>query len=324
MRRGPGDVGVSKEEFAGPTGGAFVLDRKLSFIPSVRDSPHWLPVSMTCAPVPGLPGGAPEPEPEQGGSPECAVLMHSSGPQLRFRALAGSSAGAGAATRLDAYKEQPCCVDLRPPSGHKAEKGAQVVAAVGLRSGDCLLVDPGGQRVLAHWNKDHLNAQGRCTAIAWDPRNPSNVVVAFASGAALVFDIGRAKEDSSPGAVKTEDAEEGSYGIVVTRAKSAKHNPASRWQVGKARINALCFSPPTVGGTDDGGLLAIATQDGLLRLLDMSTLTVTTTFKSYYGGLRCVDWSADGRCLVAGGEDDNLVYKHGSRSSRSATRCSDS
>ena len=45
------------------------------------------------------------------------------------------------------------------------------------------------------------------------------------------------------------------------------------------------------------------------------------TFTSYFGGVRCIDWSADGRYLLAGGEDD-CVTVWSLEEQRQVARCS--
>jgi len=50
--------------------------------------------------------------------------------------------------------------------------------------------------------------------------------------------------------------------------------------------------------------LAIVSEDGTLRILDLQTETLTDIYSSYYGGLSCVAWSPDGLYLLTGGQDD--------------------
>ena len=298
--------------------GTYELEAALSSIPLARESAQWFPAKLACAAVPktGMTGsGLLEPEPEQepgpdrtmAGRADRVVLVHTAGPQLFFRPLTGSEKTErfrqDTCTRLDSYKAQPGCLDLRPATKDNTEKGALVFAAVGLRSGDVLAVDPQQQRVLAHWNKENVNAEGRCTAIAWDPRCPTQCVAGFSSGCLLTFDMSRTKEENL---CSTKVEVSGSNGMV-TKPKGGKCNPFSRWKLGKATINALRFSPPALDGPSGAGLLAVAAQDGTLKLFDVESAVLTLTLKSYFGGLKCVDWSADGYCLVTGGEDDNLV-----------------
>jgi len=50
--------------------------------------------------------------------------------------------------------------------------------------------------------------------------------------------------------------------------------------------------------------MVVACQDGYLRIFDWEKDKLILSAKSYYGGFLCVDWSRDGRYIIAGGEDD--------------------
>lgn len=70
-----------------------------------------------------------------------------------------------------------------------------------------------------------------------------------------------------------------------------------RWSVGHGPINAFAFSPDSIH-------IAIASQDGFLRIYDFHKQTIYGRMRSYFGGLLCVCWSPDGKYAVTGGEDD--------------------
>ncbi|KNC85326.1 hypothetical protein SARC_02473 [Sphaeroforma arctica JP610] len=74
-------------------------------------------------------------------------------------------------------------------------------------------------------------------------------------------------------------------------------NPITRWRVGKGSINAFQFSP-------DQQSVAIVSQDGCLRIVDVKADRLIVTLQSYFGALLCVSWSPDGKYIVTGGEDD--------------------
>ena len=62
-------------------------------------------------------------------------------------------------------------------------------------------------------------------------------------------------------------------------------------------MNAFAFSP-------DANHIAIASQDGFLRVYDFHKQEIYGRMRSYFGGLLCVCWSPDGKYAVTGGEDD--------------------
>ena len=285
-----------KDEFASAAG-LWELTPRLCSRPG-REA-YWRPAHMAVAELPvrrsasvpsaAAAGADAEPEPE----PEC-TLLHTAGPAVRLRSVdrrRGGAARIDVITRAEAFREQPTCLDLRPGTQSELNKGTSALAVIGVHSGEVILLHPLQQRVLAIWNKGHLNAAGRCTDVAWAPHDPLQFAASFASGIVLLFELGRLKEDK--------------LGDGAREPKSTKHNPRQRWVVCKDPVLALKYGPPTVSAT--AGLLAVAAGDGALRLFDTATGLPTLTFTSYFGGVRCIDWSTDGKYLVAGGEDDNVV-----------------
>ena len=59
----------------------------------------------------------------------------------------------------------------------------------------------------------------------------------------------------------------------------------------------MAFSPCT-------HYLATVSADGQLRVFNYDEMELVGSMKSYFGGLRCVAWSPDGRYVATGGEDD--------------------
>jgi WD40 repeat protein len=81
------------------------------------------------------------------------------------------------------------------------------------------------------------------------------------------------------------------------QSKNQKTNPVAFWKVSNQKINAFAFSP-------DGRHLAVASEDGALRIIEMHKEQLLDQYMSYYGGLMCVCWSPDGRYILTGGQDD--------------------
>ena len=69
-------------------------------------------------------------------------------------------------------------------------------------------------------------------------------------------------------------------------------------------VNEFAFSPC-------GHFLAVASQDGFLRIFNYDTMEPVGRARSYFGGFLCVCWSPDGKYVVCGGEDDLVtVYRY--------------
>lgn len=81
------------------------------------------------------------------------------------------------------------------------------------------------------------------------------------------------------------------------QSKNQKTNPVAYWKVCNQKINAFAFSP-------DGRHLAVASEDGCLRIIDYHKEQLLDQFISYYGGMICICWSPDGRYVLTGGQDD--------------------
>lgn len=84
--------------------------------------------------------------------------------------------------------------------------------------------------------------------------------------------------------------------IHVSRPKN-RFPVVNRWTVGHGPITAFAFSPDTTH-------IAVANQDGFLRIYNFHSFELYGRMRSYYGGFLCVCWSPDGKYVVTGGEDD--------------------
>ncbi|WWD18757.1 hypothetical protein CI109_103212 [Kwoniella shandongensis] len=93
----------------------------------------------------------------------------------------------------------------------------------------------------------------------------------------------------------------------------AGKNPIAAVKIGKSKVNSMTYSP-------DGRFLAVVSEDGCLRLVDVAEEQVTDTFAGYFGSLTCIAWSPDSRFVAVGGQDD-LITIFSPRESRIVARC---
>lgn len=85
--------------------------------------------------------------------------------------------------------------------------------------------------------------------------------------------------------------------LKSVNSRNQKTNPVAYWRLSNSKVNAFAFSP-------SGRYLAVASEDGGLRVLDYLSETLLDVFISYYGGLLTVTWSPDSRYILTGGQDD--------------------
>lgn len=138
--------------------------------------------------------------------------------------------------------------------------------------------------------------KSRVTCIRWVPGSCNLFVAAHASGQLYVYNEELACGPAAPHYQPFKQGE--GYAIHTCKTKSTR-NPLYRWVVGSdgCCINEFAFSPC-------GAHLAVASQDGFLRVFHYDTMELIGHARSYFGGFLCVCWSPDGRYVVVGGEDD--------------------
>ncbi|CAD6905250.1 unnamed protein product [Tilletia controversa] len=116
----------------------------------------------------------------------------------------------------------------------------------------------------------------------------------------------------------TAEEETGGWASLSVPGKNkdaswVKYNPVSHWHVSRKRITDFAFSPDLVH-------VALTSEDGNLRIMDLGSERLLDTYRGYFGSLTCVCWSPDGRFLLTGGQDD-LVTVWAPREGRIIARC---
>lgn len=73
------------------------------------------------------------------------------------------------------------------------------------------------------------------------------------------------------------------------------------WQLGRVSAATACDIVEIGGGVL---MMGVAGRDGYLRIVDVGREVPLMALGSYFGALLCIAWSADGRYVAGGGEDD--------------------
>lgn len=214
-------------------------------------------------------------------------------------------------TKVLFTKAHPLCHDVNPVT-----KGSSTVdAIVGTSAGDCIWMECMSSRY-NRINKNGDVTRAAVTNISWIPGSENLFITGHANGVLVVFDKERDDGGLFPNGLQATDQNHQASTDVfrVIRSLSSsdnfppadqkqqqKVNPLAVYKVSNAPITCLAFHGHTV---------AITSKDGYLRLLDLTTETLTDIFPSYYGGFLCAAFSPDGRYLVTGGEDDMVCIWH--------------
>lgn len=135
----------------------------------------------------------------------------------------------------------------------------------------------------------------RVTCVKWVPGSDHQFVSSHRSGHLYIWSSIYSGKTSGPQSfVLHKDITDAKICTVKPKNKSPIF---FRWTIGHGAINAFAFSP-------DANHIAIASQDGFLRVYDFHKQEIYGRMRSYFGGLLCVCWSPDGKYAVTGGEDD--------------------
>ena len=133
------------------------------------------------------------------------------------------------------------------------------------------------------------------TCVKWVPGSETQFVSAHRSGNLYVWTIEHPYKSSTLPTYSTHKTIKDTT-IYICKPKN-KFSLMYRWAIGHGPISSIAFSPDTTH-------LAVASQDGFLRIYNFIDLELYARMRSYFGGFLCVCWSPDGKFVGTGGEDD--------------------
>ncbi|CAK7267650.1 hypothetical protein SEPCBS57363_002694 [Sporothrix epigloea] len=192
------------------------------------------------------------------------------------------------------------------------KSASHIDVIMGFSTGELIWWEPFSQRYM-RLNKNGIIRGTPVSDVCWVPGSENLFMAAFMDGSLVVFD--KEKEDAAfvfdedeANRQRLSNSSEARTRIQVersihTKTLNQKTNPFSFWKLSNQRINAFAFSPQQ-------NLVAVVSEDGSLRIIDILREELLGLFYSYYGGLTCVCWSPDGKYVVTGGQDDLLSIWH--------------
>nr|XP_018669722.1 WD repeat-containing protein 20 isoform X4 [Ciona intestinalis] len=199
----------------------------------------------------------------------------------------------------------PTCHDIN----QKSANAESVKVAVGFIAGQVQIIDVGTKQSLQIMNEDRCVEKSKVTCVRWFPNSENTLLSAHISGFMYTYDVSQPCPNVVPQYHSHPDKVGDGYMIHSIKVKSSTSNtngngvgtgnPLCRWTMTTdgSGVHNFSFSPC-------GRFIAIVTQNGYLRILDINTYDLLGCMKSYFGGLLSCCWSPDGRYVVTGGEDD--------------------
>lgn len=184
------------------------------------------------------------------------------------------------------------------------KSASHIDVVFGFSTSDIIWYEPMSQKY-ARLNKNGQINPTPISSIKWLPNSENLFIAAHMDGSLVVYD--KEKEDAPFVPEEPNLSENGSVGAPYNdrslkvkksvQSRNQKTNPVAYWKVSNQKVNCISFSP-------DGEYLAIASEDGILRIIDHLNERLLSMFPSYYGGFTTVCWSPDGRYILTGGQDD--------------------
>ncbi|KAK9479641.1 WD40-repeat-containing domain protein [Lipomyces japonicus] len=185
-------------------------------------------------------------------------------------------------------------------------KGSQHIdVAIGFSSSDIIWFEPMSIKY-NRLNKNGTINDSAVTEIKWIPGSENLFFAAHMNGSIVIYD--KEREDSN----FAEELNNGNFAelgnkefrdgfkvikSIASNQRGQRHNPVAYWKVSHRPITAFAISP-------NSQYIAIVSEDGYLKIIDIAREKLLDVFSSYYGGFLCVCWSPDGRYILTGGQDD--------------------
>jgi WD40 repeat protein len=204
-------------------------------------------------------------------------------------------------TKILFTKSHALCHDVNQVT----KSASHLDVVIGFNTGDIIWYEPITQKY-SRLNKNACISGAAVSDVRWMPGSENLFLAACMDGTLIIYDKEKedapfvAEEDVPPTPISNGSDERKHPKLKVLKSvtsKNQKTNPVAYWKLSNQKPNAFAFSP-------SGSHLAIVSEDGCLRIIDIHAEKLLDVYSSYYGGVICVCWSPDGQYILTGGQDD--------------------
>jgi len=217
----------------------------------------------------------------------------------------------------------------RYPSCHllyhtEEQESHELAIVIGFSTGEILVYEPWCESSCPRVHTQIVTCHTAATCMAWVPGHEGQwLLCGFMDGSVNLLDLHcKPVSNTVPTAETMLHSLRQPELFSIWRNPQGATNPLTKWQLCTEPVYDLQFSP-------NGQYVAVACGDGFARVISTEKRyhypaprsstgdagpvqqgfsvelgKATVTFQSYFGAIRCLDWSPDGEYLLTGGEDD--------------------
>lgn len=186
-------------------------------------------------------------------------------------------------------EEHVCSFAKQPVSISIRRFNDSIVSLIGFQDGKILIASHANKlkpKSLRMYSCDSL-IDAEITKVQWIQDDDSLFLISFSNGKIFTFNMDYPD-------LQFNEAYINEYYL---KNNLKNKNPISCWNISNVSILDFQFSPCL-------SYFSTAGRDGKLCIFDYQKKQLLCIFKSYYGGIKSIDWSHDSKIIIAGGEDD--------------------
>ncbi|ODV95890.1 hypothetical protein PACTADRAFT_2199 [Pachysolen tannophilus NRRL Y-2460] len=173
--------------------------------------------------------------------------------------------------------------------------------AIAFSTGDLVWINPFKMKY-TRFNKNAKLLNKPIISVRWS--NCGRYILAgFSNGEVMVFN--RDLEEDENYFISQDLARREPHAVFYKESTLAtKLNPISHFKISNKPITSIKINPVY------NNFCCITSDDGFIRIIDLSKNFLSDIYESYYGGILVSEFTKDGKFLLVGGEDDFIsIYE---------------